>query len=73
MPKKPKRPRDVNQLAKYVIDKATGQLPEEPEAKKRGSAGGKVGGPSRAATLTSDERREIARKAAKARWRKNSG
>jgi hypothetical protein len=35
-----------------------------------GRAGGKVGGDARAKKLTAEERREIARKAAQARWRK---
>jgi hypothetical protein len=28
---KPKRPRDINQLAKFVVDLATGEIPAEPE------------------------------------------
>jgi hypothetical protein len=34
-----------------------------------GRIGGKIGGPARAAKLSATERSEIARKAAKARWK----
>ncbi len=65
MAKTPKRPRDVNQLAKRIVDISTGQEPDEAEpvdeaAVKRGEA--------RAAKLTPEERQAIARKAAHARW-----
>ena len=40
MPKKrPKRPRDANQLAKRVVDVATGAEPDVPEPKGSRSAG----------------------------------
>jgi hypothetical protein len=85
MPKrssKKKRPRDVNQLAKAIVDEATGQAPEEseeapadegknPAAVALGRLGGKKGGKARAAKLTKEQRSEIARKAARARWGKN--
>ena len=69
----PKRPRDANQLAKLVLDIATGEepdaMPEEDAPKllaavKRGRKGGKA----RSKALTAEERSEIARKAAEARW-----
>lgn len=66
--KAPKRPRDMNQLAKLVGDIATGEAEEvtpEPTgeaARKRGDA--------RAAKLTAEERSAIAKKAAEARWSK---
>ena len=64
----PKRPRDPNQLAKFIVDLATG---EESEPKKAPQAkGGKVGGRRRAETLTPAQRSEIASAAAAARWRK---
>ena len=66
--KKPKRPRDANQRAKMIIDIATGEVEEKPQEPKRGSAGGKVGGKARAESLSATQRREIAKKAAKARW-----
>ena len=71
-----KRPRDLNQLAKSIVDEATGQsdaLPEDtrdPLAVELGRRGGLKGGKARAAKLTSDQRSEIARKAAMARWSK---
>ena len=78
--KKPKRPRDLNLLAKKIVDLATGEpeapTPEDtrnPHAVALGRLGGKKGGKARAASLTPEERKEIARKAAKARWeRKNT-
>ena len=75
---KPRRPRDPNQRAKLIVDLATGQVqdknPDEgknPAAVELGRLGGKKGGPARAKKLTAAKRAEIAKKAAKARWRKN--
>lgn len=70
----PKRPRDPNQLAKMIVDIATGELDDTvSESKrnpsKRGRAGGLKGGKARAATLSARKRRAIAKRAAKARWR----
>jgi hypothetical protein len=75
-PKGEKRPRDPNQLAKLIVDIATGQVedrdpaPQEqgkdPAAVARG-LGGVKGGSVRAANLTKDRRVEIAKKAAKTR------
>jgi hypothetical protein len=79
---KPKRPRDVNQLAKAIVDLATGQpepvvdleteTPSESlrqAAAELGRRGGLKGGKARAASLTPEKRSEIAKKAARARWR----
>lgn len=69
----PKRPRDPNQLAKFVIDAATGKsgpvtdTPRQARAKKAGAAGG----PARARALTAEQRSEIAKAAASARWKKS--
>ncbi len=78
MTPKGKRPRDTNQLAKWIVDRATGEIPESdplngksPAAVKRGRAGGVKGGPSRAQKLTAEQRADIARKAATARWAKS--
>jgi len=74
--KKPKRPRDLNVLAKTIVDIATeGEPAEEPSDKNPhavalGRLGGKKGGKARADKLTPEQRKEIARKAAKARWGK---
>lgn len=75
MATKPKRHRDTNQLAKLVLDIATGEEPEampEEEAPKLAAAvtRGRKGGKARAGALTPEERSEIARKAAAARWGK---
>ena len=71
--KKPKRPRDPNQLAKMMIDLATGEEsePEETALTKRASKAGAKGGPARAKALTPAQRSEIASIAAQARWKKS--
>lgn len=66
-----KRPRDTNQLAKHIVDVATGEGREILATKpvnEFARAGGLKGGKARAERLSPAERREIARKAAKARW-----
>jgi len=74
---KPKRPRDTNQLAKFIVDLATGNEREpnvnghkNPAAVELGRMGGLKGGNARASKLSSEERKEIAKKAAKKRWNK---
>ena len=75
MSKRPKK-MDLNQLAKRIVDEATGEIqPEEIDEKKKaaiesGRLGGLKGGKARADKLTSEERAEIARIAAMARWKK---
>jgi hypothetical protein len=69
-----KRPRDVNSLAKMLVDIATGEAPPEvptkdPAAVALGRKGGLKGGPARARRLTSKRRSEIAKKAATSRWK----
>jgi hypothetical protein len=72
----PKRPRDPNQLAKSIIDIATGQKPDrDPMPEEQGKdpaavAMGKKGGAARAAGMTAEKRSEIAKKAAEGRWKK---
>lgn len=78
----PKRPRDSNQLAFQVVGELTGTLaplpaetagpPKNPAAVALGKLGGSKGGKARAASLTPAERQEIARKAARKRWDKES-
>jgi hypothetical protein len=72
MPKHPKRPRDPAQLAKLVIDLATGEVPslveDESPATKFARKGGLKGGKARAKVLTAERRKEIAKKASEARW-----
>ncbi len=66
----PKRPRDPNQLAKRIVDLATGEAGEERVDAKKSKAG-KKGGPARAKRLSPQERSEIASIAASARWKKS--
>jgi thiamine monophosphate synthase len=62
------RPADMNQLAKAIVNIATGG--GEADALPRGREGGLRGGKARAKNLTSEQRREIASKAALARWKR---
>jgi hypothetical protein len=70
----PKRPRDPNQLAKSIIDIATGEKPDrDPTPEEQGKdpaavAMGKKGGKARAEGMTANRRMEIAKAAAKKRW-----
>lgn len=75
---KAKRPTDINQRAKSIVDIATGEAQDSapisdnknPAAVALGRLGGKKGGVARAASLTSERRAEIAKKAAQKRWNK---
>jgi len=67
---------DLSQLAKRIVDEATGETPktELPPMKNEaaialGKLGGKKGGAARAAALTPEQRSEIAKKAAATRWK----
>jgi hypothetical protein len=68
--KRPKRPRDPAQLAKLMIDIASGEVEERLPIAKQGRPGGLKGGPARSASLDPQKRQQIARKAAAARWAK---
>jgi len=75
--RKPKRPRDPNSLAKMVVDLATGGIKEKPtvgglniHAVELGRLGGLKGGRARAKKLSKAERVRIAKKGARARWKK---
>src|SRR6266436_5864779 len=69
-----KRPRDPAQLAKLMIDIASGEVedreptPEEQGKRSVAVESGSRGGKVRAKLLSPQERQRIARKAAKARW-----
>jgi hypothetical protein len=69
-------PRDPNQLAKYIVDLSTREIPPEPvknpAAVALGRLGGLKGGKARAETLSAARRKEIAKKAAAKRWSKKS-
>jgi hypothetical protein len=67
----PKRPRDPNQLAKFIVDAVTGEgVPPKPAEPKPSQAGGLKGGRARANALTPEQRSQIAAVAAQARWKK---
>ena len=87
---KGKRPRDPNQLAKWIVDRSTDETPEpehalEPAASSSstipphvsaymsaiGRQGGQIGGKRRLKTMTKEQRRKVAAKAAKTRWAKH--
>jgi hypothetical protein len=66
---------DLNTLAKSIVDRATDEREPEPEERVKdpaavalGRKGGLKGGVARAAKLSPEERSEIAKKAAAARW-----
>ncbi|OGY10054.1 MAG: hypothetical protein A2782_04035 [Candidatus Blackburnbacteria bacterium RIFCSPHIGHO2_01_FULL_43_15b] len=57
---------DVNKLAHKIVKKATED--KNPAAVALGRLGGLIGGHARAKKLTAKRKKEIAKKAAKARW-----
>jgi len=65
-PKGQKRPADVIGCAVMVAKIATGEIDEKLPTAKR--IGGLEGSKARAASLSPEKRKEIAQKAAKARW-----
>jgi hypothetical protein len=79
MAKTPKRPRDTNQLAKFIVDLATAEESEpkpadtgkDPAAVVLGRKGGLKGGKARAESLSAKKRAEIASIAAQVRWKKS--
>lgn len=70
-PKGEKRPADVVGAAVKVMQIATGEIEEEADGKDYARKGGLKGGAARSKKLTPERRREIARKAAAARWSKS--
>lgn len=82
-PRKKKREHDFSVTAFRVVQEATGQVEPEPKqiepelvegknphAVALGRLGGLKGGKARFEKLTPEQRKEIARKAAQARWKK---
>jgi len=80
MPKRSSTLRDLNQIARAIVEAATAELSAQetggelevknPAAVELGRLGGLKGGHARAAKLSKKRRSEIAKKAAKARWKK---
>jgi hypothetical protein len=76
MARKKKRDHDFAVIAFRVVQEATGQVEPEPKKTRKeydykalGHTGGLKGGRVRAEKLTPEERSEIAKRAAQARWR----
>jgi len=83
MPRKKKRDHDFSVTAFRVVQEVTGQIEPEPKqtelefiegknphAVALGRLGGLKGGKARFEKLTPEQRKEIAQKAAQARWAK---
>lgn len=76
MPKRSSKPsRDLNKLAAQIVGEATSEddasderHEKDPAAVALGRRGGKKGGPARARVLSAEQRQEIARMGAAARW-----
>ncbi len=75
MPDRSRKPRDLNALAAAIVADSTDEdKPEpaddgkDPAAVALGRKGGLKGGKARAASMTPEQRSEIARRAARARW-----
>ena len=73
--------RDTNERAQQIATLLTGETELEPEPKRSprsvylaqvGRKGGLKGGPARARVLTAAQRKASAKKAAEARWRKQT-
>lgn len=79
MPKRSRKPRDLNAMAAAIVAQGTNEEPEpdpyegkNPAAVELGRLGGKKGGKARAEKLTAEERSEAARRAARARWSRDA-
>ena len=71
MTDKPKRPRDANQLAKFIVDVAIGDEAPLVSRDSTGKVAGSKGGAARAKSLNPEQRSAIASVAATARWKKH--
>jgi hypothetical protein len=69
-PKGEKRPADVIGNAVHVMRIATGEIEDDFGKAPNRAKGGRKGGTVRARSLTPQQRSEIARAAASARWKK---
>jgi hypothetical protein len=83
---KGKRPRDPNQLAKWIVEQSTSDTPEPQQVQPVeasappnlsaymaaiGRKGGQIGGKRRLKTMTKAARSKVAANAARARWKKH--
>jgi hypothetical protein len=66
-PKGQKRLRDPAQLAKLIVDIATGEVADDIKPASAASEMGRKGGKARAESMAAERRAEIARKAASLR------
>lgn len=70
-----KPPREVNELAKYIVDVTSGETEKieppakNPHAQALSKLGASKGGKARAKKLSARKRSAIAKAAAKARWK----
>jgi hypothetical protein len=78
MPKRSRKPRDLNKMAASIVDEATSAEPQpdpdegkNPAAVELGRRGGRKGGKVRAKNMTAKQRSAAARRAAEARWGKS--
>ena len=80
MPKRSGEKRDFMQVAREVVERAIGEKMDgspldadedkrNPHAVALGRMGGKKGGKARASALSPSERKAIAKKAARSRWK----
>ena len=72
------KPRDLAQMARAIVEESVSDEPtpdpdegKNPHAVALGRMGGKKGGKARAEKLTPEQRSEIAKRAAAARWKAN--
>ncbi len=69
-PRGEKRPSDVNSRAVMIARIATGEIEESAGKAPNRAKGGRKGAKARSASLTPQQRSEIAAAAAAARWKK---
>jgi hypothetical protein len=78
MPKRSSKRKDVVEIAHdMMLAIESGNIAKTPDGKDpiavaMGRRGGLKGGPARTASMTPEERKELARKAAAARWSRGS-
>ncbi len=68
---KAKLSEDLNNIAFRIVEQATNGHVKNPAAVALGRLGGLKGGKARAEKLSSERRKEIAKRAAEIRWKKS--